>query len=377
VRFALRLANYHHKTKSAGVNPMNAKRQSAIEYGKQLTASLDGIFSRQMHAAESRVVQALETQFTYESLSARFGVTVDTIYCSKTGQPIGTRDHAQLRILQKMYGTEDAAALFEQMEYAGCAAHWLRTDSAALDLLMEHDPRGYFVYAMSLCMQPFYGGYNSLKHVWEDVNMQRWFQFHKTVLYAATEDWDLASIAEANEALRTFLTIVNPRNVKMALRWAGNATLASIAHETDLTVIVTELKRIAKEYVRRQGIVRNANTQYDVVRMVENNQYARSVAGQRKPKILSEVDHLAIMLKEFGIVEDNPRANAAAIAKEEPKKNTKYETKLSSFDPMALTRQTNVTQTAEITDDFGIFPAEKSENSSRTLLGLFAAAIRK
>lgn len=371
---------------------MNAKRQNAIEYGKQLSQSLDGLFNRQMTGAESRVVQALDTQFTYESLYARFGVTVHTIYCGKTGQPIGERDPNQLRILQKMYGTEDAAALFEHIEYSGCAAHWIRTDSPSLDLLMEHDPRGYFVYAMSLCMQPFYSGYNSLRHVWEHAPTQRWFQFHKTILYAATEDWDLASVAEANEALRTFLTIVNPRNVKMALRWAGNATLASIAHEKDLSVIVTELKRIAKEYVRRQGMVRNANNSYDVVRMVENNQYARSVAGQRKPKILSEVDHLAIMLKEFGIVDESPRANAAAIAREEIKKPTKYENKLTTFNMAAFSAPKPVATSApvaasaeEIADDFGIMPVEPATLPNpaqvvppvRTLAGLFAAAITR
>lgn len=84
-----------------------------------------------------------------------------TIFCQKTGAPIGMRDENSLRIAMKIRGQK----AFENMLFSSpsLAVHpaWLQTDSDALDDLQELDAHGYASFCLGLMTARFY---QSTKH---------------------------------------------------------------------------------------------------------------------------------------------------------------------------------------------------------------------
>ena len=78
---------------------------------------------------------------------------LETIHCRKTGQPIGTRNAADMGLFMQLHGVatrQDALSKIELATQTSLA--WLQTDTAHLDKLQQIDPRGFFCYCINICL---------------------------------------------------------------------------------------------------------------------------------------------------------------------------------------------------------------------------------
>ena len=141
-----------------------------------------------------------------------------TIYCSKTGQPIGSCNERTIAMMIKVReNLDDAATMLQFTAQTSIAQHWVDTSPKRLEKLLTIDPYGFFVYAASICIaRPKPTNEVELREQ-ETANFQQNFLQEKIELYnflssKITTDALLAANSAFIRAWDTF----DPRRIKMA-----------------------------------------------------------------------------------------------------------------------------------------------------------------
>lgn len=84
-----------------------------------------------------------------EALSKRIDPFLLLKVCSKTGKQLGQWNDNELQEMIETNGIERTQTALVHMNISHIALPWIYTDGIALDKLMEIDPEGYYIYALS------------------------------------------------------------------------------------------------------------------------------------------------------------------------------------------------------------------------------------
>lgn len=87
-----------------------------------------------------------------------------TIYCMKTGAPIGTLNRDALETTLKIHGADRFEEIMINANLNAYHPAWQFTDNASLDRLMTSDPQGYAVFAFNMLCNVL----NTPKHMREE-----------------------------------------------------------------------------------------------------------------------------------------------------------------------------------------------------------------
>lgn len=101
-------------------------------------------------ASDMLDAQAVLTQRINDANFSTIRLDPNTLYCSKTGQPVGKRDanaiYSAIQIIGKNAFIENAFLAHG----LHCAPAWIASNGAALDRLEEQDPVGYAAFCLGL-----------------------------------------------------------------------------------------------------------------------------------------------------------------------------------------------------------------------------------
>src|SRR6185437_14684287 len=132
------------------------------------------------------------------------------IYCSLTGQPIGTRGADNIKLALQIHGVSKYEELVKFNVQTAVAEHWQATAGRDLSKLAEADPYGYFVYAASKAYVRYYKNLVEKKEN-DTAEAQLHLVKQRIDLYAKIyAQYDLETIVRANEAWRNFLSLIDP-----------------------------------------------------------------------------------------------------------------------------------------------------------------------
>ena len=175
--------------------------------------------ARENHLETQHSLNAMADSIEVNSLAMEATIDPYTIYCSKTGQPVGRCFEKTIAMMVKVRenNLSSAASMLAFTAQTTVAQHWIDTSPAALDRLLTIDPAGFFVYAASICIaRPKPTNEVELREQ-ETANFQQNFLQEKIELYnflssKITTDALLAANSAFIRAWDTF----DPRRIKMA-----------------------------------------------------------------------------------------------------------------------------------------------------------------
>lgn len=123
--------------------------------------------------------------------------TLQLRICFKSGKLLGKYHPQEIADAIAIHGSERTQTMLAMRYNSHCAIEWLQTDPTALDNLMENDPLGYYVYALSKMMGAFKGD------VAEVMN--------KYTLRTKLNNSPIAAVIEINRRMREILSMGTPR----------------------------------------------------------------------------------------------------------------------------------------------------------------------
>lgn len=134
------------------------------------------------------------------------------LYCSITGQPIGTMDDSVIKRLLKTHSRIPSADRLRYAQMGTKDPAWM--DTGNLTELSHSDPYGYYVYAASFCLRVHYDSLheNALEAQWK-------FHVEKVAMYQTLLSVPSDTVIAANAAWRDFLAFVSPSRIKLAFVW--------------------------------------------------------------------------------------------------------------------------------------------------------------
>ncbi len=108
-----------------------------------------------LHASD--MLDAMATITTRINNAALPNVRLDplTIYCNKTGQPIGQRTNDAIFDAIRFHGKTHFCEIAHRAHGLNSAPAWVSTDSESLDRLLEADPVGYTAYSLGVICDKF------------------------------------------------------------------------------------------------------------------------------------------------------------------------------------------------------------------------------
>lgn len=138
--------------------------------------------------------------------------------CFKTGQTLGNLSRRSISLALATMGEPYAIDLLQRENIRNCAIHWLKTDSEALDKLIELDPKGYFVYAAGFVLAGYspIADVNTKYHMLAQSNarMEGYIEYkkaefmwclEKAFAYDELENVPIENLVRVNEVLRRYL----------------------------------------------------------------------------------------------------------------------------------------------------------------------------
>ena len=131
---------------------------------------------------------------------------IETIYCQKTGQPIGKRFPENIAKMQAFLGDDKFKSVAKYIPLTnGFACHWLFTNRENLHKLLTEDPKGFFIFAISRVLE------HKHKDLRDNIEKLAQWENSKARGYARLEKEhiDSGKLIAANQTLRHFLSL-NP-----------------------------------------------------------------------------------------------------------------------------------------------------------------------
>ena len=127
-----------------GVSQMLQGLQHTQENGQTKWPSIINMLSE-----HERVQDTTLDKLSRDDLSKKLDAFLFLKVCSKTGKEIGRYSTAELNQLVEINGIERAKVALIHANVCYTNISWLYTDGVALDKLMDIDPIGYYIYALT------------------------------------------------------------------------------------------------------------------------------------------------------------------------------------------------------------------------------------
>jgi len=243
-----------------------------------------------------------------------------TITCAKSGNVVHSYSIYDFLTLKEIHGTERATEILQARQFSAISPAWLYTDARALDALQIHDPYGYCVHAASLIILPSLVQYRKL----EDMPFAVRADWHKQKATAnqLARKIPLHKLVELNELLRRFLAIVMPGKARLSFSYK-RLDQAMQEFEVFLFEIKDNIKSLL-EYNIKKGTISKANSYGDVIELQHLYRGLSAFRLQRKPRELTESEHIQKMLGDLFDEADIPRYMSGHEPKFTPN-NKKFE----------------------------------------------------
>lgn len=244
--------------------------------------------------------------------------------CFKTGVLLEQRSIAQLSMAFKVYGEDRAIELLQRENIANCAIHWVNTNSDCLDRLMEIDPYGYAIYAMSYVLSnhsplaemmvkyhlvsapekrgELYAEYKHREWLWVIDK----FQARKTL----ERLFDKERIVKLNEYLRIHLTLFTTANLPDKFDIyatllthdpdvAFDSVLVAAAYSLDaFEDMMNETRWSVLRLLEEKGHISFLQDWDKIAKYQEKFQGYRNFGGQKRPKGMSANASLGAVIAE-------------------------------------------------------------------------------
>lgn len=302
------------------------KQKRIQEADKLLSSILDKNFLDEKKVAAAEQVakeisgEELISMIETEDFVSSIDIDIFTIYCSKTGQPIGRRSEQQISMLLSIHGKEKAEELLPFIGSNNIAAHWMRTDSESLTKLAKIDPYGYFVFAASRAMQYKAEGWNASEQKWKSAEyMQKW-NLEKIKLYQIISKHPVETIIYVNSAWKEYLSFINPTKVRRVIQFPYEK-LSDIGRLKNIRAIASSLRDVVKSAVRSVVVSRAHFTYSDAQDALDklggHTQFRKQnrlsfmedteIAYQELKSLLGSYKHQRIAKSYTGVREEKPK----------------------------------------------------------------------
>ena len=232
-----------------------------------------------------------------------------TMYCFKTGKPLSSWSNNDLRQLYIIVGEKRMKYLIYKKQFNNCQPAWIFTDPKSLENLFNHDPVGYFVYAVNYIMPHDLEILRRDDEIKETYIYQR--NIEKTVVWLQLQNITIEEIIQTNEIMRRYLTFIKTNRavrVIMKAKKSGlpsffeftltNVALDNAVVETFRQCLKNIIREIIKEEYRRNRIKTNI-TYADVVGLKLRYEGYSNFRSQRRLTSMTEIEHVMLELQEF------------------------------------------------------------------------------
>lgn len=255
-----------------------------------------------------RINKAKELINTLEISELIAGIDITT-YCCKTGKPLTTWSNNDLTQLQIIVGKDRTQYLINKQRFEKCQPAWIFTDPKSLENLFNHDPVGYFVYAVNYIM-PI--DLKITQQNEEDKNKYRYQRnIERTIVWEQLQNISIEEIIETNEIMRRYLMFIKTNKAMNIIVKAKRSEIPDF-FEFILTTIALNnnrvqlfrqclkniIREIIKEEYRRNRIKTNISYD-DVVGLKLRYEGYSNFRSQRRLKNMTEIEHVMLELQEF------------------------------------------------------------------------------
>ncbi len=248
------------------------------------------------------LLEIVETSTLMETFDIQFT-------CDKTGKPVGTWSLDQLRRLQLTIGNDRAKELIRKKQREQITPEWIFTDPQALEKLIEVDPVGFFVYATNFIIPVNINFKDMLPDEKQLITDQR--HCEKAVLWQQLQDIPINELAESNEIMRRYLSLIKTRRAMKIIIKAQTSnipdfftfTMITIANSVERIKLFRQgLKNILREMIveeYRRNRIKTHISYADVVNLKLRYEGYTQFQSMRRFKLMTPVEHVLMELEEF------------------------------------------------------------------------------
>ena len=229
--------------------------------------------------------------------------------CDKTGKPVGSWSLDQLRRLQLSVGDDRAKELIKKKQREQITPEWVFTDPQALEKLIEIDPVGFYVYATNFIIPIDINFKNLLPDEKQSITDKR--HSEKAILWQQLQDISVSEIAESNEIMRRYLSLIKTRRAMKIIIKAQKSnipdfftfTVTTVANSIERIRFFRQgLKNILREMIieeyRRNRIKTNISYA-DVINLKLRYEGYTQFTSMRRFKLMTPTEHVLMELEEF------------------------------------------------------------------------------
>jgi len=253
-------------------------------------------------AVNGRIAGKLSTQelasaIDVSIIQANSVIDPTRIYCSLTGQPIGTRGADNIKLALQIHGVSRYEELVKFNVQTAVAEHWQATAGRDLSKLAEADPYGYFVYAASKAYVRYYKNLVEKKEN-DTAEAQLHLVKQRIDLYAKIyAQYDLETIVRANEAWRNFLSLIDPAYARTLIAFPCQV-LADFATREVMDFLQYQLTKTLAEIVYKETKYRGRVSVADITRIGDKFHGLSSFRHQHRITGEDEGDLIARLIAE-------------------------------------------------------------------------------
>lgn len=269
----------------------------------EITDKIADVAEIDVSIAEERYSLAQEFLTMVKAAAVPEGSERFTITCAKSGAFIRGVTLEEFAILEKIHGSNRAIELLELRCNTHIATHWLQTDGATLEKLAEHDPFGYFIYAIDKVLratQDIFINYAQIKDTPQQMAIEYRWHRKKHLAWKAIQKQPIAKVIKANELMRRYLSIIDTSRARHIVRFETN-NIIDIA-EFQLPNFINDLQsnlRAVLQWAWKNNRIRRDLTIDDVIKLKNifkgHSNFAQQRRVQNQPileRILDELQPL-------------------------------------------------------------------------------------
>lgn len=289
---------------------MNSSSNNAMFHVKQQQLSLTEIMEKMASVDETEIDR---TAFRYENsqelttmieaseipdANARF-----TITCCKSGCFIRAIGIEEFSILENIHGSEKAIEIIELRCTTHVAAHWLQTDGKTLEKLAQHDPYGYYIYAIDKVLrgaQDIFINYNKIDNVTQKMALEYKWHRQKALARKEIEEQPVEKVIKANELMRRYLSIIQTEYARNVVTF-DTTNIIEISEHRLLTFInnIQDNIRAVLQWAWKRNRIRRDLTIDDIIKLRNIFKGHSNFAIQRKQSNIPNYERIIDELTPF------------------------------------------------------------------------------
>ena len=252
-------------------------------------------------AVNGRIAGKLSTQelasaIDVSIIQANSVIGPTRIYCSLTGQPIGTRGADNIKLALQIHGVSKYEELVKFNVQTAVAEHWQATAGRDLSKLAEADPYGYFVYAASKAYVRYYKNLVEKKEN-DTAEAQLQLVKQRIDLWQRVSAYDLETVVRANEAWRNFLSLIDPAYARTLVVFPCHV-LADFAKQEVMDFLQYQLSKTLAEIVYKETKYRGRVSVADITRIGDKFHGLSSFRAQQRITGEDDGDLIARLIAE-------------------------------------------------------------------------------